>query len=52
MLRLEVKEIEYKVIIMVIYHSLSASNGNFIRFLEDTVEELIIKGERMVVRGL
>lgn len=34
---------------MVIYHSLSASDGNFIRFLEDTVEELIIKGECMIV---
>jgi len=34
---------------MVIYHSPSASHGDFMRFLEDTVEELTIKGECMVI---
>jgi len=34
---------------MVLYHSPSASHGNFMRFLEDTVEELTIKGECMVI---
>jgi len=33
---------------MVIYHSPSASHGDFMRFLEDTIEELIIKGKCMV----
>jgi len=45
----EVKEKLYKGVIMVIYHSPSASHGDFMRFLEDTVEELIIKGECMVI---
>ncbi|XP_039311711.1 uncharacterized protein LOC120359162 [Solenopsis invicta] len=34
---------------MVIYHSPSASHGDFMRFFEDIVEELIIKGEYMVI---
>jgi len=34
---------------MIIYHSPSASHGDFMRFLEDTVEELIIKGECMII---
>jgi len=44
-----VKEKLYKGEIMVIYHSPSASHGDFMRFLEDTVEELTIKGECMVI---
>jgi len=34
---------------MVIYHSPSVSHGDFMRFLEDTVEELTIKEECMVI---
>jgi len=47
----EVKEELYKGVIMVIYHSPSASHGDFMRFLEDIeeIEELIIKRECMVI---
>lgn len=38
----------YKGVIMVLYHSPSASHGEFVRFLEDIVEELVIKGDCMV----
>lgn len=34
---------------MVVYHLPSAAHGKFMNFLEDTVEELIIKGECMVI---
>lgn len=34
---------------MIIYHSPNASDSDFIRFLEDTVEELIIKRECIAV---
>src|SRR5580765_9064136 len=34
---------------MVIYHSPSASHGDFVRFLEDIIEELIIRGECIVI---
>jgi len=33
----------------VIYHSPSASHGDFMRFFEDIVEELIIKRECIVI---
>ncbi|XP_070154026.1 uncharacterized protein [Polyergus mexicanus] len=46
---IEVKEKLYRGIIMVIYHSPSASHGDFVRFLEDIIEELIIRGECMVI---
>lgn len=39
----------YKGIVMLIYHSPSAANGVFIRFLEDIVEKLTIKHECIVV---
>ncbi|XP_011636472.1 uncharacterized protein LOC105426752, partial [Pogonomyrmex barbatus] len=45
----EVKDKLYKGVIMVIYHSPSASHGDFMRFFEDIVEELVIKGECMVI---
>ncbi|XP_011632002.1 uncharacterized protein LOC105423786 [Pogonomyrmex barbatus] len=45
----EVKDKLYKGVIMVIYHLPSASHGDFMRFFEDIVEELIIKGECMVI---
>lgn len=34
---------------MVIYHLPSAFHGDFVRFLEDVVEKLTIKGECMVI---
>ncbi|KAM0727862.1 hypothetical protein ACS0PU_005331 [Formica fusca] len=34
---------------MVICHSPSASHGDFVRFLEYIIEELIIRGECMVI---
>lgn len=46
---IEVKDKLYKGVIMVIYHSPSSSHGDFVRFLEDIVEELVIKGECMVI---
>ncbi|KAM0734156.1 hypothetical protein ACS0PU_012521 [Formica fusca] len=46
---IEVKEKLYRGIIMVIYHSPSASHGDFVRFLEDIIEELIIRGECMII---
>lgn len=46
---IEIKEKLYKGVIMVIYHSPSASHGDFVRFLEDIVEELVIKGECMII---
>ncbi|KAM0730334.1 hypothetical protein ACS0PU_002663 [Formica fusca] len=46
---IEMKEKLYRGIIMVIYHSPSASHGDFVRFLEDIIEELIIRGECMVI---
>jgi len=46
---IEVKEKRYKGTIIVVYHSPSASHGDFIRFLEDLVEELAIKGDCIVM---
>jgi len=46
---IEVKDNLYRGVIMVIYHSPSASHGDFVRFLEDIVEELIIRGECIVI---
>lgn len=45
----EIKDRLYKGVIMIVYHSPSAAHGEFIHFLEDTVEKLIIKGECMVI---
>src|SRR5436190_4025821 len=45
----EVKDKLYRGVILVIYHSPSASHGDFMRFFEDIVEELIIKGECMII---
>jgi len=42
------KEKLYKEEIIEIYHSPSALHGDFMRFLKDIVEELIIKGKCMV----
>lgn len=47
---IEIKLEIYKGIIMVMYHSPSASHGEFIKFLEEIVEELMIKNEYMIIR--
>ena len=39
----------YKGVIMVVYHSPSASHGDFIGYLEEVVEELTIKEQCMLV---
>lgn len=46
---IEMRENLYKGMIAVVYHSPSASNGDFVRFLEDTVEDLIIKYDCIVI---
>jgi len=46
---IEVKEKWYKGVIMVIYHSPSASDADFLDFLVDIVEDLIIKRACIVV---
>lgn len=46
---IEVQDKIYKGVIIVIYHSPSASNGDFIRFLEEIVELVIIKGECILI---
>lgn len=45
---IEIKEL-FKLVVMVIYHSPSASHGELIRFLEETVEELTIKEECIIL---
>ncbi|KYQ47492.1 hypothetical protein ALC60_13471 [Trachymyrmex zeteki] len=46
---IEVKEKLHKGVIMVVYHLPSASHDDFITFMEDIVEELII--EKYIVLG-
>lgn len=46
---IEVQDNIYKGTIIVIYHSPSASDGDFIRFLEELVELVIVKGECILV---
>lgn len=46
---IEVKDKLYKGVITVIYHSPSSSHDDFVRFLEDIIEELIIRGECIVI---
>ena len=46
---IEVREKFYRGALMVVYYSPSASDGNFLRFLEEIVEDLVIKGECMIV---
>lgn len=45
---IEIKEL-FKGVVMVIYHSPSASHGELIGFLEETVEELTIKEEYIIL---
>lgn len=46
---IQVRDNMYKGVIVVIYHSPSASDGEFIRFLEDIVELFTVKEECIVV---
>lgn len=46
---IDVREKFYRGALMVVYHSPSASDGDFLRFLEEVVEDLVIKGECMIV---
>ncbi|XP_024874869.1 uncharacterized protein LOC112456507, partial [Temnothorax curvispinosus] len=48
-LAIEVKDNLYKGVIAVVYHSPSASDGDFIRFLEDVVESMTIKGDCIII---
>lgn len=45
----EVKDNIYKGVIAVVYHSPSASDDDFIRFLEDVVDLLIVKGQCIMI---
>lgn len=45
----EVKDNMYKGVVAVVYHSPSASDGDFIRFLEDVVDLLIGKGQCIMI---
>lgn len=45
----EVKDSMFKGTIAVVYHSPSASDGDFIRFLEDIVDLLVVKGQCIMV---
>lgn len=46
---IDIRENFYKGALMVMYHSPSASDGEFLRFLEDVIEELVIKGDCIIV---
>lgn len=45
----EVKDKVYKGIIVVVYHSPSASDADFVRYIEDLAEELTIKENCMIL---
>lgn len=45
----EVKDNMYKGVVAVVYHSPNASDGDFIRYLEDVVELLIGKGQCILI---
>ena len=46
---IEAKSRVYKGVVMVVYHSPSASHGDFIRFLEDYVELLVVKDQCIIL---
>lgn len=46
---IEIQDNIYKGVIIVIYHSPSASDGDFIRFLGEIVEAVIVKKECILV---
>lgn len=41
----EMKDSIYKGVIIVMYHSPSASDGDFLSFVEDVVDLLVVKGQ-------
>ncbi|XP_011699463.1 PREDICTED: uncharacterized protein LOC105456838, partial [Wasmannia auropunctata] len=45
----EINDSMYKGVVIVIYHSPSAADGDFIRFLVDTVDHLVAKGQCMLL---
>lgn len=47
-LAMEVKDKIFKGVLVIIYHSPSASHSEFISLLEDIVEEIVIKGQCIV----
>lgn len=46
---IEVQDNTYKGVIIVIYHSPSASDGDFIRWLDEIVESVTVKGKCILV---
>jgi len=44
-----IKKKLYKNMIAIIYHLPSALHGELVRFLKDIVEELVIKGEYIII---
>lgn len=46
---IEVNDKIYKGVIIVVYHSPSASDAEFIRYIEEITEELTIRGECLVI---
>lgn len=45
----EMRDNIYKGVIIVVYHSPSASDGDFLRFLEDVVDLLVAKGQCIMI---
>lgn len=41
----EIKDLIYRGIVLVVYHSPSASDGDFVRFIVDVVDLLVAKGQ-------
>lgn len=46
---IEVKDKHYKGVIVIVYHSPSASDAEFIRHIENITEELTIKGDCLII---
>lgn len=46
---IDIRETFYRGALMVVYHSPSASDSEFLKLLEEVVEDLVIKGECMIV---
>ncbi|KYN00041.1 hypothetical protein ALC62_09196 [Cyphomyrmex costatus] len=46
---IEMKDEIYKGVLMVVYHSPSASDGEFVRFLENIVEQMTVKEECIII---
>jgi len=48
-LAIEIRESRFKGVVMGVYHSPSASDNEFIRFLMEIVDRLIVKGQCMLM---